>query len=60
MAIESCVVDTNILLRITRRADSQHQLVAAALAQLARDGTALYFTHQNMAELWNVMTTSIV
>ncbi len=35
MAIASCLVDTNILLRMTRRSDPQHQLVDAALARLA-------------------------
>jgi predicted nucleic acid-binding protein len=56
MAIASCLVDTNILLRMTRRADPQHQLVDAALAQLAGQGTILHYTHQNIAELWNAMT----
>jgi predicted nucleic acid-binding protein len=56
MAIGSCLVDTNILLRMTRRSDPQHQLVDAALAQLANQGTILYYTHQNIAELWNAMT----
>jgi|SRR5438105_2172164 len=56
MAIASCLVDTTILLRMTRRADPQHQLVDAALAQLAGQGTILHYTHQNIAELWNAMT----
>lgn len=56
MAIGSCLVDTNILLRMTRRSDPQHQLVDAALAQLASQGTILHYTHQNIAELWNAMT----
>jgi predicted nucleic acid-binding protein len=38
MAFASCLVDTNILLRMTRRSDPQHQLVDAALAQLAAKG----------------------
>ncbi len=59
MAIDACVVDTNILLRITRRSDPQHQLVTLALAQLARQGTTLHYTHQNIAELWNVMTRPV-
>jgi predicted nucleic acid-binding protein len=50
------VVDTNVLLRITRRADPQHRLIATALTQLIRQGTTLHYTHQNIAELWNVMT----
>src|SRR5438067_5977025 len=56
MAFASCLVDTNILLRITRRSDPQHQIVAEALAQLAVQGSTLYYTHQNIAELWNAMT----
>lgn len=60
MAIASCLIDTNILLRMTRRSDPQHQLVDAALAQLAGQGTILHYTHQNIAELWNAMTRPLV
>jgi predicted nucleic acid-binding protein len=56
MAIASCLVDTNILLRMTRRSDPQHQLVDSALAQLAGQDTIFHYTHQNIAELWNAMT----
>jgi len=56
MAIASCLVDTNILLRITRRSDPQHKIVDAALAILAEQSTTLFYTHQNIAELWNAMT----
>jgi len=59
MAIASCLVYTNVLLRLTRVSDPQHQVVAAAIAQLAGQGTVLYYTHQNIAELWNVMTRPI-
>lgn len=59
MAIASCLVDTNILLRITRRSDPQHKLVDTALARLAAQGTTLYYTHQNIAELWNAMTRPV-
>lgn len=59
MAIASCLVDTNILLRITRRSDPQHKIVDTALARLAEQGTALRFTHQNIAELWNAMTRPV-
>ncbi len=59
MAIASCLVDTNILLRITRRSDPQHKLVDTALARLAGQSTTLYYTHQNIAELWNAMTRPI-
>lgn len=56
MDIASCLVDTNILLRMTRRSDPQHQMVDSALARLASEGTILHYTHQNIAELWNAMT----
>jgi predicted nucleic acid-binding protein len=56
MAIVSCLVDTNILLRVARRSDPQHELVDSALAKLALAGTALHYTQQNIAELWNAMT----
>src|SRR5260370_12354882 len=56
MALASCLVDTNILLRATRRADPQHQVASTSLARLANQGTLLYYTPQNIAELWNTMT----
>ncbi len=59
MAIASCLVDTNVLLRTTRQLDPQHQLVNAALAALIGQATVLYYTHQNIAELWNVMTRPV-
>src|SRR6267154_3733883 len=59
MAIASCLVDTNILLRMTRRTDPQHKVVDTALAQLAGQGSTPHFTHQNIAELWNAMTRPI-
>lgn len=59
MAIASCLVDTNVLLRITRRSDPQHKIVDSALARLAGQGTTLYYTHQNIAELWNAMTRPV-
>ncbi len=59
MAIASCLVDTNILLRVARRFDPQHKAVDKALARLAEQGTMLHYTHQNIAELWNVMTRPV-
>jgi len=50
------LIDTNILLRITRRDDPDHAIVDVALARLAEAGTVLYYTHQNIAEFWNVAT----
>jgi predicted nucleic acid-binding protein len=56
MAIVSCLVDTNILLRVARRSDPQYKLVSDAVSKLALAGTVLHYTHQNIAELWNAMT----
>lgn len=50
-----CLVDTNILSRITGPNDSEH-LVGASLKELKRQGTELYFCLQNIAEYWNVCT----
>lgn len=59
MAIPSSLVDTNILLRMTRRSDPHYPEVESGLAKLARGGTRLYFAHQNIAELWNAMTRPV-
>jgi predicted nucleic acid-binding protein len=59
MAIAACLVDTNILLRMTRQADPQHKMVDHALAALLAENTVLYYTHQNIAELWNAMTRPV-
>ena len=59
MAIPSCLIDTNILLRIARRSDPHHALVDSALAKLASERCRLHYTHQNIAELWNVMTRPV-
>jgi hypothetical protein len=59
MAIASCLIDTNILLRMTRRNDPQHKVVDTALARLAGQSCTLHYTHQNIAELWNAMTRPI-
>ena len=50
MALASCLVDTNILLRVASRSGAEHPVVDRALAQLAEQGTILYY------EFWNVMT----
>ena len=56
MALTSCLVDTNILLRVASRSGAEHPMVDRALAHLAEQGTILHYTLQNMAEFWNVMT----
>src|ERR1019366_6033800 len=56
---EAHLVDSNILLRILRRNGADHALVADAVAALRRSGAILYFTHQNIAEFWNVATRPV-
>jgi predicted nucleic acid-binding protein len=59
MAIASCLVDTNILLRASRRSDPQYKVVNTALTRLLGQGTVLCYRHQNIAELWNAMIRPI-
>ena len=59
MAIASCLVDTNILLRAARKTDPQNKVVGSALTRLAGQGTALLYTLQNITELWNAMTRPV-
>jgi len=53
---DSYLIDSNILLRISRRGDPVHRIVDSALERLLREDAALYYTHQNIAEFWNVWT----
>jgi predicted nucleic acid-binding protein len=50
------LIDTNVLLRVFRQDDPQHQLVRAALDELGRRGTETCYSLQNIAEFWNVCT----
>ncbi len=61
MAISSCLVDTNILLRMTRRSDPQHQTRRhGAFSACLCKAQSFTYTHQNIAELWNAMTRPLV
>ena len=51
MAIASCLVDTNILLRMTRRSDPQHQIVDTALARLCHRSMALWGASLFLSEI---------
>ncbi len=50
MPLPAHLIDSNILLRISRRDDPEHFVVDTALARLAGEGATLYYTHQNIAE----------
>jgi hypothetical protein len=43
-----------------RQKNTQHQVVDTALARLAGQGTVLHYTHQNVAELWNAITSIMI
>jgi predicted nucleic acid-binding protein len=59
MAIASCPVDTNVLLRLARKSAPQYQIVNLAVGGLLAQGSDLFYTIQNIAELWNVLTRPI-
>src|SRR5438128_602131 len=50
------MMDTNILDRVTHRADPQRRLAWRALTTLGSRGETLYYTSQILGELWNVCT----
>jgi hypothetical protein len=52
----SYLIDSNILLRISRRDDPDYRIVDGALERLLKENAALYYTHQSIAEFWNVWT----
>jgi predicted nucleic acid-binding protein len=53
------LIDTNILLRLSREADPQYPAIRAALDSLDRQGVEFYFSPQNIAEFWNVCTRPV-
>jgi len=50
------LIDTNVLLRLSRQKDPLHQLAQTAMVALESQGAELCFALQNIAELWNVST----
>lgn len=53
------LVDTNILLRISRQDDVRQKTVEAALMALEAKRSPLYYSIQNVAEFWNVCTRPV-
>jgi predicted nucleic acid-binding protein len=53
------LLDSGILLRIADRADSQHQIVRAAVVKLIARGEQLDITMQNVGEFCNVATRPV-
>jgi len=52
----ACLLDSNILLRMTQRDDPQYPAIRAALVTLRRQGTRLCYTSQTLGEFWNAST----
>lgn len=50
----SILVDTNILLRWMQPAHPSHVVAVEGVARLLGVGEPVYFTFQNISELWNV------
>src|SRR2546423_1013091 len=52
----SYLIDTNILLRLSKQDDPNHGIVQIAIDALTRRGAQLCYTAQNISEFWNVCT----
>jgi predicted nucleic acid-binding protein len=52
----ACLLDSNILLRISKSDDPQHAVIGHALHVLVRQGIRLCYTSQTLGEFWNAAT----
>ena len=52
----TCLLDSNILLRISKNDDPQQPIIAIALKALVGQGVRLCYTSQTLAEFWNAST----
>src|SRR6266571_4591258 len=53
---EACLLDSNILLRISKSDDPQHAAISYALHALVGHGVRLCYTLQTLGEFWNAST----
>jgi predicted nucleic acid-binding protein len=56
---EACLLDSNILLRISKSDDPQHPAIVHALKTLVGQGMRLCYTSQTLGEFWNASTRPI-
>jgi len=54
--MRACLLDRNILLRMTKNDDPHYGVVRAALQALVMQGTRLCFTSRTLGEFWNAST----
>lgn len=57
--MDGCLLDSNILLRLTWLSYSESARVGEVCAELLRQGRILFFTLQNATEFWNVCTRPV-
>ncbi len=55
----SCLLDSNILLRISKGDDPSHPVIAKAIRELIRQGITLCYNSQTLTDFWNVSTRPI-
>jgi predicted nucleic acid-binding protein len=53
---EACLLDSNILLRVSKSDDPQHAVIGRALRALVGQGARLCYTSQTLGEFWNAAT----
>ncbi len=53
---EACLLDSNILLRISKSEDPQQGVIRRALHALVEQGVRLCYTSQVLGEFWNAST----
>jgi predicted nucleic acid-binding protein len=53
---DACLLDSNILLRISKSDDPQHPFIVQALRTMVGQGMRLCYTSQTLAEFWNAST----
>lgn len=56
MSDAACLLDSNILLRLSHRGDPQYPAIRAALVTVKRQGTRLCYTSQTLGAFWNAST----
>lgn len=53
---DACLLDSNILLRISKSNDPHHAAINEALHVLVKQGSRLCYTSQALGEFWNAST----
>jgi predicted nucleic acid-binding protein len=56
MPDNACLLDSNILLRISKSDDPRHAAISHALHALVGQGVRLCYTSQTLGEFWNAST----